>query len=463
MIEFGTGGFRGVIGDTFTKENIELTAGALAQVMREDGKTGLPVAVGYDRRFMSETAAEWFAERLRGEGINVILSDRATPTPAVMYTVASRGLNYGAMFTASHNPYYFNGIKLFTEGGADADEAFTSRVEGAARALQTCANKSAQRGASIAKDNFLNGYLAFIRTFLSDTLCGNSVNILYDALHGVGAESIFCLAAYYKFKNFTLIHGERDAFFGFSLPNPTEEVMRDIYRENGGGYDFIMATDSDADRLGIVDEKGKAVSNNDILGALYYYLHRYRGMKGAVVKNCATSLLLDKLAEKFGEKCCEVDVGFKNISRKMTETDALLGGESSGGLTVRGYIHGKDSVFSSMLFAEMVVAMKKPVSEIIREVHEFAGYSLCAEERAVGVRSLSDVKEFLGKHTPSLTETVKKAASFGRNYKYELENGWALLRMSGTEPVLRIFAETESESKTQHILNELEDSLKKFA
>lgn len=157
MIEFGTGGFRGVIGDTFTKENIELTAGALAQVMREDGRTGLPVAVGYDRRFMSETAAEWFAERLRGEGINVILSDRATPTPAVMYTVASRGLNYGAMFTASHNPYYFNGIKLFTEGGADADEAFTSRVEGAARALQTCANKSAQRGASIAKDNFLNG------------------------------------------------------------------------------------------------------------------------------------------------------------------------------------------------------------------------------------------------------------------------------------------------------------------
>ena len=463
MIEFGTGGFRGIIGDTFTRENIEITAAALAQVMREDDNTDLPVAVGYDRRFMSETAAEWFAERLRGEGMQVVLSDRATPTPAVMYTVASRGLHYGAMFTASHNPYYFNGIKLFTEGGSDADEEFTSRVEGAAKSLGKGKSMTADCAASVEKEDFLSGYLTFIRTFLSDTLCGNSVNILYDALHGVGAESIFCLAAHYKFKNFALVHTERDAFFGFSLPNPTEEVMRGIYGENGDGYDFIMATDSDADRLGIVDERGNVVGNNDILGALYYYLHEYRGMKGAVVKNCATSLLLDKLAEKFGEKCYEVDVGFKNISRKMTETDALIGGESSGGLTVRGYIHGKDSVFSSMLFTEMVVAMKKPVSEIIREVHEFAGYSLCVEERTVEVRSLADVKNFLSKTTPSLTESVKRAASFGRNYKYELENGWALLRMSGTEPVLRIFAETDSESKTQHILNELEDSLKKFA
>ena len=463
MIDFGTGGFRGVIGDTFTRHNVELTASALALVLRVENKADLSVAVGYDRRFMSETAAVWFAERLRAAGINVLLSDRATPTPAVMYTVWSRGLYGGVMFTASHNPYYFNGIKLFTDGGVDADVAFTAKVEEKARLIEGSSAPEAARGEFVRED-FLEGYLAFVGSFLSDRLQDSGVKIFYDALYGVGAESINALAQRYRFRNFTLAHGTRDAFFGFSLPNPTESVMRGIYEKNAGGaYDFMMATDSDADRLGIVDEKGNVVGSNDILGALYYYLHKYRGMRGAAVKNCATSLLLDKLAEKFGEKCYEVDVGFKNISRKMLETDALIGGESSGGLTVRGYIHGKDSVFSSMLFTEMAVVMGKPVSEIVREVHEFAGYSLFAEERTVEVRSLADVKEFLGKSDPAITEPVRRAAAFGRNYKYELENGWALLRMSGTEPVLRIFAETESESKTRRILNELEGFLKNFA
>ena len=466
MIKFGTGGFRGVIGDTFTRENIERIAEALVFIANEEGKSASPIAVGYDRRFMSETAANWFAEVLLSRGIDVILCDRAIPTPAVMFTVSDQKLYYGAMITASHNPYYFNGIKIFTEGGVDANEEFTKHIENIINKRDNVFKdlKSCERLGEIERENFLEKYLAFIRSFLSDRLLGNKVGILYDAIHGVGAESIFSLAQYYRFCNFTMVRGDRDAFFGGSLPNPTNEIMQEIYnRYRSSSFDYIMATDSDADRLGIVDEYGNIVDSNEILGIIYYYLHKYRQEKGGVVKNCATSLLLDKLAEKFGEKCYEVDVGFKNISQKMKDTDALVGGESSGGLTVRGYIHGKDSVFSSMLFAEIVSVLGKPVSQIVREVREFAGYSLCTKESVLEVDSLSNAERILRKIHPDFKQPIKQEKFFGRNYKYEFENGWALMRLSGTEPVLRLFVETESESQAENIMCQMKSLLKENA
>lgn len=466
MIKFGTGGFRGIIGEDFTRENVELIAEALARIAEEDG-SDKPVVIGYDNRFDSDRASVWAAEVLAAHGLRVLKFERPMPTPAIMYAVKSLGLDYGMTITASHNPYYFNGVKLFVKEGMDADVAFTERLEEKAAAVKGVEaldiSEAAERGLVEKYDNF-DGYLGFIRSFILPDIVDNRIKILYDNLYGVGCPCLEALAKRYRISQFDVMHGNHDAFFGFSLPNPTEEMMKPlaekVVRE---GYDFGMATDSDADRLGIVDEGGRYVDNNDILAALYYYLSVYRGMKGDVVKNCATSLLIDKLAERLGRRCHEVDVGFKNVSQKMAETDALIGGESSGGLTVRGYVRGKDSVFSASLFMEMAVMMKKPISEIIREVHEFAGYTLCSGESVIEVKSLEPVREFLCENLPGLSEPVLGTKHFGRNFKYFLEGGWALLRMSGTEPALRIFAETGSREETKRVIGELTASLKRFA
>ncbi|MDE7295752.1 MAG: phosphoglucomutase/phosphomannomutase family protein [Clostridia bacterium] len=466
MIGFGTGGFRGVIGEEFTRENVRLIAEGLSRIAEEDGTTG-PIVVGYDNRFISDRAAVWLAEVFAAHGIKVLKFGRTMPTPAIMFAVKDLGLSYGAMVTASHNPYYFNGVKLFLKGGVDADAAFTDRLE---RTMSTITEpkvmpfEQAKKEGLIEHLDNLASYLGVIRSFISPQITDNRVKILYDNLCGVGAVGLRRLTEDYNIRKFDILNAEHDAFFGFSLPNPTEEMMRPlaekVVRE---GYDFAMATDSDADRLGILDERGHYIDSNDILACIYYYLTLYRGMRGDVVKNCATSLLLDKLADKFGQKCHEVDVGFKNVSQKMAETDALIGGESSGGLTVRGYVRGKDSVFSASLFMEMVIVMKKPVSEIIREVHAFADYGMCGGQEVVSLKTLKPVKAYLAEHTPKLSVPVIETQSYGRNFKYILQNGWALLRMSGTEPVLRIFAETESEQMTHEVIHELKDSVLMFA
>ena len=239
------------------------------------------------------------------------------------------------------------------------------------------------------------------------------------------------------------MHTQHDAFFNFEMPNPTQANMLHLKEiVLAEKYDFAFGTDSDSDRLGILDECGNYVSSNDILAALYYYLVKYRGMRGDVVKNCATSILVDKVAEKLGFTCHEVDVGFKNISAEIKRTDALIGGESSGGLTVRGYIFGKDSVFSSMLFTEMVIVMGKPVSQIIKELYEFADYRYVCVEDQISFDSEDGLTEFLTNNLPQFNQPVVTFQAFNRNFKYIFADGsWALIRLSGTEPVFRVFAE----------------------
>ncbi len=462
MIQFGTGGFRGVIAEDFTQDNVSAIATALARVIHKKGSSRA-VVVGYDRRFLSDRACEWVANTLSRNGIKVLKFTRPMPSPAVMYAVKSLGLDYGVMITASHNPYYFNGVKIFMHGGMDADVTLTKEIESEINLPNKDFVPYDLKAGEIQEYDNFNDYINNVQSFLSPEIRRSNVRILYDNLFGVGAECLSALARKNGFSHFKVLNVEHDAFFGFLAPNPTKESMQHLISElKEDGYDFAMATDSDADRLGILDENGNYVNSNDILGALYYYLTVYRGQKGDVVKNCATSVLIDKLAKKFGQKCHEVDVGFKNVSHAMDEHDALIGGESSGGLTVRGYVRGKDSVFSAMLFAEMVIRMKKPVSEIIRLVREFAEYDMHFIEADVTVNSLDNAVRVLNEKVPSVSAEIKNIRRFGRNYKYELNDGWALLRLSGTEPAVRIFVETSSVNKSERLIYELTASLKKL-
>ena len=463
-IQFGTGGFRGIIGDDFNKENIQYIAQALANIIIENKQEKRPIIVGYDNRFMSDFAAKWFVEVLNGNDIKTYLYTHSVPTPTVMSTTRDMCNFYGVMMTASHNPYYFNGIKVFTKEGYDADVAFTSLVESKikeVKEIKTLNERLARKKELLEDYDNLGSYLSHIKSFIDPAVSKNKLRVLYNNMNGVGVIGLKPLAKRLNIYQFTIMNEDHDAFFGFNLPNPTKEALEGEFSETvyNQGYDLGMATDSDGDRLGIIDEKGNYVSANEILASIYYYLVTERGYKGDIVKNCATSVLVDLVAEYLGYECHEVDVGFKNITAGMKEYNALLGGESSGGLTMKGYIYGKDATFSGALFLEMVIKLNKPVSKIIGDLKKAVKYDYSFFEDYIQLNvDANEVIEYMRNNLPSLSMKYEDVRIFGRNIKFLFKNReWLLLRLSGTEPAFRVFAEFVDPNTAKELIKELRE------
>ena len=467
-ISFGTGGFRGVIGDDFNKENIQYIAQALANIVIKNKQTSRPIIVGYDNRFMSDFAAKWFVEVLNGNNIKCLLYTHSVPTPTVMSTTRDMRNYYGVMMTASHNPYYFNGIKVFTFGGYDADVNFTNSLEkevNEVKDIKKMDERKARRRELLEDYTNLGSYLSHIKSFIDPSITKNKLRVLYNNMNGVGVIGLKPLSEKLHIYQFTIMNEDHDAFFGFNLPNPTKEALMGEFSETvvNQQYDLGMATDSDGDRLGIIDEKGNYVSANEILASIYWYLITNRGYKGDIVKNCATSILVDMVAEHLGYQCHEVDVGFKNITHGMNEHDALLGGESSGGLTMRGYIYGKDATFSGALFLEMVIRLNKPVSQIISELKQSVSYNYNFFEDFITLDvDAKKVINYMTNNLPDLSIEYDKVNIFGRNIKFLFNNReWLLLRLSGTEPAFRLFSEFKNPDTANKLINELKEYIDK--
>lgn len=458
MIQFGTGGFRGVIADDFTKANIQKITQGIADIYIER-KYKKPIIVGYDFRFCSKEASVWIAEVLSANGIETYVAALPSPTPTIMQQSKIRGHEFGIMVTASHNPYWFNGIKLFQEEGMDAEKSLTDELEKKIEKVKEVKTLPLMRGIEEEKVFFvpvLPHYLEYIQQFLHVKEAKKDLKILVDPIYGTGLLTLEPTLRKMGFNNLEVIHNEHNPLFGGLLPNPVEKNMladkEYLLQEH---FDICLGTDSDCDRLSILDEKGNFVDANEILASIYYYLVKYRGEKGDIVKNLATSNLVDAVANKLGYKCHEVDVGFKNISSGIKEYDALLGGESSGGLTMRGYIYGKDSTFASALFLEMVSNMNKPVSEIMKEVREFASFNKVSYEDSITFENKETIKEACRNSLPSFSEEGAVVKEINNNFKYYFPSGdWALIRFSGTEPVIRIFI--ESEKKKEDCLKDIQ-------
>lgn len=445
MIKFGTGGFRGVIGEDFTKENVQLLAQAISNIIIKNNLER-KTAIGYDYRFLSPEAATWMSEVFAGNDIKVMFSYEPTPSPTMIYATKILKIDYGVMITASHNPSTFNGVKIFKKGGMDADLETTQAIEKEfylikeVKSVVTTSNKYQDL---VEKCNFTDSYIEYIKEFISPNIKNNKIKVLYDGFYGVGERTIKKIVNEYNLTNITLQNCSHDALFGGSDPNPTKDnMLKNKQKVINEHYAFCFGMDSDGDRLGIIDENGNYVDSNEIMACLYYYLVKYRQEKGDCVRNLATSILLDKVTNKLGYMCHEVDVGFKNISSKMKDVNALLGGESSGGLTIRNYLFGKDSTFSSLLFLEMVIEMDKSVSEIVKEVKEFAEYKHIFDEDFSTYDKNVDIYKCLNTSTPKFTKIPTKIEKINNNIKYHFDNDeWVLLRVSGTEPAIRIFVE----------------------
>ncbi len=459
-IVFGTGGWRAVIGDVFTRENIQRVAFALAQRMKREGNAEEGFCIGYDRRFLSREAAIWFSEVMAGAGIHTDFVNLSAPTPQIMFTVKDKNLPYGAMVTASHNPAIYNGIKIFTRGGRDAVQEVTDP-------LQTDANAvSADDVPAVPFDDALNSGLvtfidprdryidSIIRSVDMEAIRARRPRVVLDPMFGVSLTGLLTIL-YTARCDVNVIHDDHDAFFGGKLPAPTVDTLYELKAEVLDHHAQVgIATDGDADRLGIIDEKGHYVSANKVLALLYWYLLEYKGWRGAAVRNLATTHLLDRVAAAYGQQCIEVPVGFKHISAGMEQYDALIGGESSGGLTVRGHISGKDGLYAASLMVEMICVTGKPISELVEALYARFG-ELHAVERdwamSEAQKEAIHAQIMERRELPDFGVPVDHV-SWLDGCKVYFDKGWIVIRFSGTEPRIRIFAECETHAAAQKLV-----------
>ncbi len=468
MIKFGTGGWRAVIGDGFTKENIQILARAIADKMHVEGVAGKGIVLGYDRRFLSKEAMQWAGQVFAKEGITAYLVNKSAPTPLIMFCVMKHEFPYGMMITASHNPAIYNGIKVFTAGGRDADETQTAEIENYIEDLTDIPPEELEYEEALAQGLIreiypLNEYLDNIIAAVNmDKIREAGLKVALDPMYGVSETSLKTILLTARCDVET-IHERHDTLFGGKLPAPTAMTLRTLQNYVlDKKCDIGIATDGDADRIGVIDDTGRFLHPNDILVLLYYYLVKYKGWTGPVVRNICTTHMLDKVAERFGEKCYEVPVGFKHISARMYATNAVIGGESSGGLTVRGHIKGKDGIYAAALLVEMIAVTGKKLSEIVKDIEKECG-SISMEERdyKFNQEKKNSIHKILleEKKLPCLPFAIADVSYLDGSKVYFENGGWVTARFSGTEPLLRIFCEMPAKDEAVRVCGIYEDFL----
>ncbi len=468
MVHFGTGGWRAVIGDEFTRANLQLLAQALCVKMKRENACGNGIVIGYDRRFLSKEAMQWCGRVFAANGIKAMLVNKSSPTPLLMYYVMVHELPYGMMITASHNPALYNGVKVFTAGGRDASKEVTDEIEDVMKELtepeiRTMDYDKAKEAGLIEEIYPMNEYLdRIIEQINMKAIRQANLRVILDPMYGVSEIPLKTLLLTARCDVET-IHDTHDTLFGGKMPAPTESTTRHLVTKVIDYHFHIgIATDGDADRLGVIDDTGRYLHANELLVLMYYYMIRYRGEKGPVVRNVATTHMLDKVAERFGEKCYEVPVGFKYISAKMAEVDAVIGGESSGGMTVRGHIHGKDGIYSAMLLVEMIAVTGRRLSEIYGEIEKECG-RIYMEERDYHftAEKKQELQWFLfaEKNLPELSFAIDHVSYLDGCKVYFENGGWVIARFSGTEPLLRLFSEMPDKADAVHICDLFEEFL----
>ncbi|MBM3129693.1 MAG: glucosamine-1-phosphate N-acetyltransferase [Chloroflexi bacterium] len=468
QVYFGTGGWRAIIGEGFTLHNVRRLSQALANAMTRRGEEKRGVLIGFDRRFLSNRAAEAAAEVFAGNNIPTVLVVEDAPTPLITYATAKQGAAYGLAFTASHNPPEWNGLKVFHRDGSLLLDDETRQIEAETNRLtldqviKVDLDLALEAGI-VQRRDFTNEYVDAIEALIDLTAIRNAgLKVIVDPMYGVGQLTLGTILTEARCR-VTFIHERHNPLFGGRSPAPNLEALRLLITHvKEDRYDLGLATDGDADRIAIVDEQGEYITINDILLLLYWYLHEVRGERGGVVRNLATTHLLDRLAAHYGEQCYEVLVGFKHIAATMVAHNALLGGESSGGLTIRGHILGKDGIFASALVVEMLARTGKRISELRKQVYEITGRLCYVEE---GIPSTSEMRVAIPRRLRKVPldhigpYPVLKVSHIDGTKLYLENDNWALLRFSGTEPLLRLSTEADSLEKA----NAMIQWLKQFA
>ena len=444
-IRFGTDGWRAVIGEDFIFANLKVVSPAVADYLGQ----GKKVAVGYDTRFMSDKFAEIAAQVLNNNGIEVFLSDRASPTPTLSFIVKLRRLDLGVMITASHNPSEYNGFKIKTPSGGAAGPELTGEVE---RLLGATAPKDDVLGKhSLRKENFINDYVKFIRSYIDfKRIRREKSKIIVDAMYGSGNSFI---AEILEGSDITteFMRNSVNPSFGGGRPEPTEENLQELKsRVKKEKFDLGIALDGDADRIAAVAPGGIFIHPQKILGLLALHLNQDRGFSGGIVKTIAGTTMIDHIADYLGVKLYETPVGFKYISNLMEKEDIVAGGEEAGGMGVKGYIPERDGIVAGLLLLEMMVYRGKNILKILNEVErKFGRYYYLRDDLSLS-RRVEPKKEDLPSEL--IGEKVVQVKDFDGVKLICEDESWLMFRGSGTEPIMRIYAEAKSLRRSQQLI-----------
>jgi len=451
-IKFGTSGWRGIIAEDFTFPNVRIAVAAIADhVLSRNRRPTLLVA--HDTRFFSEEFARAAATELDERGVHPLLSKGPTPTPAVACEIRRRKIDGAINFTASHNPAEYHGLKFSAADGGPALPEVTRDIEARAAklfarpAVKSSAFPSPTDAREFEPADLAPPYLERLGELVrfGELKKQKAPRIVYDALHGCGAGYLDRALAEHGVAGQTL-RAERDVLFEGVGPDVSEENLERLSETVVAHKAQIgLATDGDADRFGIVDARGRWISPNHILGLLYDYLIESRGWNLDAARSVATSHLLDAVAAKHGRKVHQTPVGFKYIGRLILQDAIALGGEESAGLSIRGHVPEKDGILACLLVAEMVAARQAPLEEQLCALFRRVGREywplrtnlhLPEDVKARAVERLeSDFSEFLGKRVAQTDRTDGLKLIFN-------DGSWILLRLSGTEPLMRVYTES---------------------
>jgi phosphomannomutase len=446
-ITFGTDGWRAVIADGFTFDNVRRVSDAIAVAARTlqppDDIDRNALVVGFDRRFLSREFAALVADTLKASGFRVVLSNAPTPSQTISFTAWRRKLLGGIVVTASHNPAKYNGLKFKAwYGGSGLPEMYAA----IAAAL---GESTPGKGGSIEESDLLDDYIAALRAQVS---VAKDVRILHDPIHGVSSG----LPSRILGRDVATIRGEINPSFGGVNPEPIAENLGASMAAMNGEYDLAICNDGDADRLGILDEKGAFVSPQKIIALLALYLVREKKLSGEIVKTFSTSRLVEKVARALGAGFHETAIGFKYVADLMLTRNILIGGEESGGIGFGHFLPERDGILSGLLVAECVGHYGKPLSEIVGDMEaEFGAlhYDRRDLNRPMDVcaRLIDRVKA--GKlddaFGPGFT-TREQTDGVKMNFA---DGSWILFRKSGTEPMIRIYCESPSASRVGEMLD----------
>ncbi len=465
MIKFGTDGWRDVVAAGFTMKNLRLVTQGIAAYLKTI-KDEPRLVVGYDCRFMGREFASAVAEELSDNGVGVILGDEAYPTPTVAFSARALGTEGAIMLTASHNPYYYNGLKFIPEYAGPATEEITAAIEAAISAAERAGKneRSDNRApARITQGKLGEDYMKALVKYLDiKAIAGSGLKVAIDPYYGSGRRLMPELARTAGL-NATVIRDNEDPLFGGSLPDPSEKNLGEL-RELviAGKLDVGLALDGDADRFGIIADDGAYLTPNQVVALLLRHMVRNRGAEGIVVRTVATTHLLDEMSAKMGLKIVETPVGFKHVGRLMREEKVIIGGEESGGLSVLGHIPEKDGLLADMLVAEMIAKESKPLSVIWKSlVDEFGQYFNERLDIPCPTEKIKTLVDHLKEKTPDAIGGLKVERMVAVDgVKLILDGGaWLLIRPSGTEPLVRAYIETKSAGDMETLKTEVGELL----
>ncbi|MBS1814078.1 MAG: phosphoglucomutase/phosphomannomutase family protein [Acidobacteria bacterium] len=462
VVKFGTDGWRGIIADDFTYENVRTAAAAVANYVVQCGDTAKGVCIGWDTRFGSEAFATVVAETLSAAGIPVFFADRVTPTPALSYAVRNRGAAGGVMITSSHNPPQWNGFKYKGPFGGSATAEIVKGIElNLGKPLP-----EAKQPGRIERTDFLPEYLVAVTKFADLKLIKESgLRFLIDSMYGAGSgvlKGIFEQAGVPCVE----IRSERNPLFPGINPEPIlPHIALTQKAVVANKCDAGLITDGDADRIGAVDEHGNVVDAHKLFSILLWWAVERKGWKGDVTRAFNTTKMIDRIAAKYGLKLHEHGIGFKYVVDFMLAGDVLMGGEESGGIGITRHLPERDGIFNALMIANVMAEEKKTLGELVAMLqnefgeHQYGRVDMHindALKKSAIERASSGLKEIAGMKVLR-TENMDGIKFFLDNPEAKDKNAaetWLLLRASGTEPLLRVYSESTSQAKVQDILKQ---------